>query len=93
MAVAAVGEGHGELHAGHQADGVVGPLLAGEGDLFRGGGLLALGALGAGGTLDVKVHILQLGGHEVGVIAEAEGHIGIALVDDGQADGGLGEAI
>ena len=89
MAVALVGEGHGELHAGHQADGVVCALLAGEGDLFRGSGLLTLGILGAGGALDVKVHIFQRRGHEIGVVAEAEGHGLVALVDDGQADEGL----
>ena len=88
VAVAAVGEGHGELYAGQQAHAVVGAFLAGEGDLFRGSGLLALGALGAGGTMDVKVHIFQLGSLEVGVEAEAEGHVGIALVDYGHVDGG-----
>ena len=86
MAVALVGKGHGELHTGQQTDGVVCTLLAGEGDLFRGGRLLALGVLRAGGALDVKLHILQLGGGKVGVVAKAEGHIGVALVDNGQAD-------
>ena len=86
MAVALVGQGHGELHAGQQTDRVVCALLAGEGDLFRGGGLLALGVFGAGGALDVELHVLQLGGGKVGVVAKAEGHIGVALVDDGQTD-------
>ena len=50
-----------QLHAGQQAHAVVSTFLAGEGDLFRGSGLLALGALGTGGALDIEVHILQLG--------------------------------
>ena len=90
VAVALVGEGHGELHAGHQADGVVRALLAGQGDLFRGGGLLALGVLGAGSALDVKIHILQRGSGEVGVVTEAEGHRDIPLVDDGHTNGSGG---
>ena len=89
VAVALVGEGHGELNTGQQADGVVCALLAGEGDLLGSGGLLALSVLGAGGALDVKVHVLQSGSHEVGVVAKAEGHRLVTLVDDGQADGGL----
>ena len=88
VAVATVGEGHGELHAGQQAHAVVSTFLAGEGDLFRGSGLLALGALGTGGALDIEVHILQLGSLEVGVEAEAEGHVGVALVDHGHVDDG-----
>ena len=61
VAVALVGEGHGELNTGQQADGVVCALLAGEGDLLGSGGLLILGVLGAGGALDVEVHVLQSG--------------------------------
>ena len=38
--------------------------------------------------MDVKVHVFQLGSLEVGVEAEAEGHVGIALVDHGHVDGG-----
>ena len=87
VAVAAVGKDHGELHAGQQADGVVRTLFAGQGDLLRGGGLLALGVLRAGGAVDVKVYVLQLAGHEIGVVAEAERHGLVPIVDDGQVDG------
>ena len=37
VAVALVGQGHGELHTGQQTDRVICALLAGKGDLFRGG--------------------------------------------------------
>ena len=90
VAVALVGEAHRELHARHQADGIVGAFLAGQGDLLRSGGLLALGVLGAGLAPDVKIHILQSGSRKIGVIAEAEGHRDVALVDDGHADGSGG---
>ena len=38
--------------------------------------------------MNVKVHVFQLGSLEVGVEAEAEGHVGVALVNDGHVDGG-----
>src|SRR5699024_6878495 len=88
VAVAAVGKDHGELHAGQQADGVVRAFLAGQGDLFGGGGLVALGVLRAGGAVDVEVHVFQLAGHKIGVVAEAEGHGLVSVIDDGQVDGG-----
>src|SRR5699024_6613569 len=88
VAVAAVGKDHGELHAGQQADGVVRAFLAGQGDLFGSGGLVALGVLRAGGAVDIEVHVFQLAGHEIGVVAEAEGHGLVPVVDDGQVDGG-----
>ena len=72
VAVAGVGEAHRALDAGHQADGVGTPLLAGQGDGLGRGGLLALGAFAAGGGVDVKRDVVQLAGGEVRVEADAE---------------------
>ena len=90
MAAAGIGQAHRALYAGHQADGICGAFLAGQGDGFRCGGLLALGVLGAGGGVDVKVDVLQLGSCEIRVEADAERQDFVAGVVHGQFQPGLG---
>ena len=90
MAAAGIGQAHRALYAGHQADGICGAFLAGQGDGFRCGGLLALGVLRAGGGVDVKVDVLQLGSCEIRVEADAERQGFVAGVVHGQFQPGLG---
>ena len=89
MAIAGISQHHGALHAGQQADGIRGIILFGQGDLGGGGGLIALGVLAAGGSVDVEADIFQLGHTKIGMEANAERHRLIAGVLHGQGQARL----
>ena len=88
MAVAGIGQPHRTLDAGQQTDGVGAAFLAGQRNRLGRGGLLALGALAAGGGINGKGDIVETGHAEVRVETNAERQRLITGVGDGQSQRG-----